>query len=69
MKTGESTPDLQFVRETNPRFPEVPELGPDGYTKLILAAWRQQTDEDRERYVKDERNRPVKAWFILDGLK
>lgn len=58
--------DLHFVRENAPR-PPPPELGPDGYTRLIAAAWQFRTEQDRQRYLKDERNRPVAAWFRLDG--
>ena len=58
--------DLHFVREGSPP-PLAPELGPDGYTRLIAAAWQFQTEQDRQRYLKDERNRPVAAWFRLDG--
>lgn len=60
------TPDLRFVRENVPPSPP-PELGPDGYARLIAAAWQFRTEEQRQRYLNDERNRPVGAWFHLDG--
>lgn len=68
MKPVEVESRLHFVRESLPH-PPPPELGPDGYTRLIAAAWQCRTEEDRRRYVKDERNRPVGAWFRLDGSK
>ena len=58
--------DLRFVRENAPR-PPPPELGPDGYARLIAAAWQFRTEEQRQRYLNDERNRPVGAWLHLDG--
>lgn len=60
------TPDLRFVRENAPR-PPPPELGPAGYARLIAAAWRFRTEEQRQRYLNDDRNRPVGVWFHLDG--
>ena len=60
------TPDLRFVRETAPPSPP-PELGADGYARLIAAAWQFRTEAQRQRYLNDERNRPVGAWFHLDG--
>ncbi|MGD9780853.1 MAG: hypothetical protein AB7V14_01730 [Kiritimatiellia bacterium] len=57
--------DLHFARESAP--PPPPELGPDGYTRLIAAAWQFRTEDQRQRYLNDERNRPVPAWFQLDG--
>lgn len=66
MSRAEPSLDLHFVRESAPP-PPPPELGADGYTRLIAAAWQFRTDEDRQRYLKDERNRPVAAWFRLDG--
>ena len=68
MNSGKIAFDLQFVRESM-SHPPPPELGPDGYTRLIAAAWQCWTEEDRQRYLKDERNRPVGAWFHLDGQK
>jgi len=50
-------------------FPPPPELGPEAYTRLIAATWNHRTEEDRRRYLMDERNRPVGAWFHLDGRK
>lgn len=69
MNSGKIDFDLHFVRENSPVFPPPPELGPEAYTRLIAAAWSCRTEEDRRRYLKDERNRPVGAWFHLDGQK
>ena len=67
-----SSAELEFtlhsVRERM-SHPLPPALGPDGYTRLIAAAWQCRTEEDRQRYLKDEHNRPVAAWFRLDGSK
>ena len=69
MNLGKIGLDLRFVRESSPVFPPPPELGPEAYTRLIAAAWSHRTEEDRLRYLMDERNRPVGAWFHLDGQK
>ena len=68
MSPAERDIQLHFVRESMPH-PPPPELGPDGYTRLIAAAWQCRTEEDRQRYLNDERNRPVGARFHLDGQK
>ena len=68
MSPAEPESQLHFVRESM-SHPPPPELGPDGYTRLIAAAWQCRTEEDRQRYLMDERNRPVGAWFYLDGQK
>ena len=60
--------DLRCVRELA-AMPPPPELGSDGYTRLIAATWHFRTEEQRQRYLNDERNRPVGAWFRLDGQK
>ena len=69
MNTGTRGLDLRFVRESAPAFQPPPELGPEAYTRLIAAAWRHRTEEERLRYLMDERNRPLGAWFHLDGQK
>jgi hypothetical protein len=69
MNSGKIDFDLRFVRENSPVFLPPPELGPEAYTRLIAAAWSHRTEEDRQRYLMDERNRPVGAWFHLDGQK
>ena len=69
MNSGKIDFDLHFVRESAPVFPPPPELGPEAYTRLITAAWSHRTEEDWQRCLMDERNRPVGAWFHLDGQK
>jgi hypothetical protein len=58
---------LRFIREDTPPRQPPPDLGPDGYARLIKAAWAHRTAEEFNRYLNDERNRPVNAWFLLDG--
>lgn len=66
MNRVESGLDLNFVCE-GPPMPPPPEMGPEGYARLIESVWALRTEADVRRYLNDERNRPVNAWFRLDG--
>ena len=69
MTVGEINLNLRFIKGNPLDFLPPPRLGPDAYTRLIVAAWHSRTEEDRQRYLMDKRNRPVAAWFHLDGWK
>jgi hypothetical protein len=64
MKPNAPGLDLTFMRE---EMPPPPQLGPDGYTRLIRSVWLQRTEDDVKRYLNDKGNRPVNVWFRLDG--
>lgn len=67
MNFGKVKSDLTFIREPGPVRLPPPCLGPAAYARLIETAWRNRTEEDRQRYLMDEGNRPVEARFHLDG--
>ena len=66
MSDGFDRPELSFLCEAAAP-PPAPEMGPDGYARLILSAWARRSEEDVKRYVNDKGNRPVNVWFRLDG--
>ena len=69
MSELETACGLRFIREDTPPMQPPPELGDDAYTRLIQGAWRARTKDEFQRYLNDERNWPVDAWFHLDGRK
>ena len=69
MSELETACGLRFIREDTPPMQPQPELADDAYTRLIQGAWRARTKDEFQRYLNDERNWPVDAWFHLDGRK
>lgn len=66
MNSGVSGLDLHFVCE-GARMPPPPEMGPEGYARLIESVWALRSEAEVQRYLNDEQSRPVNAWFRLDG--